>query len=174
MTDESKPANPAAHGDYERRDISAAAVLYFLAGLLVAGLIAYFVVYGLYSFLKNQDQARQVPVSPLITNPPSDTRRLPKEYTTDAGSTDYEKYLKKNFPVPQLETDERNQLDKIRLNEEQILSTYDYIDQKAGTVRIPIDRAIDLIAQRGLPVRSSTSETAMVNANDAKAKGHKK
>ncbi len=40
------------------------------------------------------------------------------------------------------------------MKEEQTLSSYDYIDQKAGTVRIPIDRAMDLIAQRGLPVRS--------------------
>jgi hypothetical protein len=173
MTDQTKPANPAAHGDYERRDIGVAAVLYFLAGLLVAGLIAYLVVYGLYSFLKNQDQARQAPVSPLITSPPGDTRRLPKEYTTDAESTDYEKYLKKNFPVPQLETDERTQLDKIRLNEEQILSTYDYIDQKTGTVRIPIDRAMDLITQRGLPVRSQSPE-APVATNSTNAKEHKK
>jgi len=172
MTDDTNHAPP--HGDYERRDIGVAGVLYFLAGLLVAGLIVHFVVHGLFFFLQEQNETHQVAVSPLVTNPPGDTRRLPQDYTTDADSTDYEKYLKKNFPVPQLETDERNQLDKIRLSEEQILSTYDYIDQKAGTVRIPIDRAMDLIAQRGLPVRSSTSETAMVNATDAKAKGHKK
>jgi hypothetical protein len=172
MTDDTNHA--PAHGDYERRDIGAAGVLYFLAGLLVAGVIVHFVVHGLFFFLQKQNEAQQVAVSPLVTNSPSDTRRLPQDYTTDAGSSDYEKYLKKNFPVPQLETDERTQLDKIRLNEEQILSTYDYIDQKAGTVRIPIDRAMDLIAQRGLPVRSSTSETAMVKTTDAKAKGHKK
>jgi hypothetical protein len=173
MTDESKPANPAAHGDYERRDIGVAGVLYFLAGLLVAGLIVHFVVHGLFFFLQEQNEAHQVAVSPLVTNPQTDTRRLPKEYTTDAQSTDYEKYLKKNFPAPQLETDERIQLDKMRLNEEEILSTYDYIDQKAGTVRIPIDRAMDLIVQRGLPVRSQNTE-APAAANSANTKGNKK
>jgi hypothetical protein len=166
MTDQTKPANPTAHGDYERRDISVAAVLYFLAGLLVAGLIVHFVVHGLFFFLQKQNEAHQVAVSPLVTNAPTDTRRLPKEYETDAESTDYQKYLKKNFPVPQLETNERNQLDKIRLNEEQILSTYDYIDQKAGTVRIPIDRAMDLIAQRGLPVRSQSDQLNDIQSID--------
>jgi hypothetical protein len=68
--------------------------------------------------------------------------------------------LKQNFPAPQLEIDERNQLDKIRIDEAQTLSTYDWVDQKAGTVRIPIDRAMDLIAQRGLPVRTQTSNQA--------------
>ncbi len=172
MTDDTNRA--PAHGDYERRDISVAAVLYFLAGLLVAGVIVHFVAHGLFFFLERQNEAHSIALSPLITNPPSDTRRLPQEFKTDAESTDYEKYLKKNFPVPQLETDERNQLDKIRLSEEQILGTYDYIDQKAGTVRIPIDRAMDLIAERGLPVRSSTSETAVSNTTASKAKGHKK
>ena len=67
------------------------------------------------------------------------------------------KYLEKNFPSPQLEIDERTELNKDRLREEQTLSTYDWVDQNAGTVRIPIDRAMDLIAERGLPVRSQTS-----------------
>ena len=83
---------------------------------------------------------------------------------------DYRDYLKQNFPSPQLEIDERNQLDKIRLDEEQTLSTYDYVDQNAGTVRIPIDRAMDLIAQRGLPVRVQTSETAVAASSDSNIK----
>ena len=43
-----------------------------------------------------------------------------------------------------MEEDERGQLNSIRLKEEQTLSTYDYVDKNAGTVRIPIDRAMDL------------------------------
>ena len=66
---------------------------------------------------------------------------MPKDYPESA------------FPSPRLEEDERGQLNGIRLKEEQTLSTYDYIDKNAGTVRIPIDRAMDLIVQRGLPVR---------------------
>jgi hypothetical protein len=154
MSDDIKHGNSNGHGDYERRDIGVAGVLYFLAGLVVAGLCVHFIVTGLFHFLERQNDSQQVAVSPLATNVPKDTRKLPAEYKTDSGSADYEKYLKSTFPAPQLEINERNQLDKIRLNEENTLSTYDYIDRKAGTVRIPIDRAMDLIAQRGLPVRS--------------------
>ena len=31
------------------------------------------------------------------------------------------------------------------------LNNYDWVDQSAGVVRLPIDRAMDLIAERGLP-----------------------
>lgn len=105
----------------------------------------YFVVDGLYSYLDKRSAAQQAPVSPLVTNAPTDTRHVAKDYTKTA------------FPDPRLEDDERGQLNDVRLKEEQTLSTYDYVDKNAGTVRIPIDRAMDLIAQRGLPVRSQSA-----------------
>ena len=37
------------------------------------------------------------------------------------------------------------------------LGSYDWVDQKNGVVRIPIDRAMDLVAQRGLPVVSQSA-----------------
>jgi hypothetical protein len=151
MSNPTHPANSSGNGGYERRDIGSAGVLYFLAGLAVAGFLVYFIVMGLYSYLEKRSEAEQVPVNPLVTNAPADTRKL---------SVDYKDYLKQNFPSPQLEIDERNQLDKIRTDEAQTLATYDYIDQKAGTVRIPIDRAMDLIAQRGLPVRAQAGAAA--------------
>jgi hypothetical protein len=145
-------ANSTGNGGYERQDIGAAGVLYFLLGIAVAGFLAYFIVDGLYHFLDRRSEAEQAPVNPLVTNAPEDTRQIPKQYNGD-----YEKFLKENFPAPQLEIDERNQLDKIRKDEERTLATYDYIDKNAGTVRIPIDRAMDLIAQRGLPVRAQSA-----------------
>ena len=144
MTEPTKPATPAAHGDYERRDIGAAGVLYFLAALAALGLATHFLITSLYSYLDKTSRAQEAPVSPLVTNVPEDTRHL---------STDYRDYLKQNFPAPQLEIDERTQLNKIRQAEAETLSTYDYIDKDAGTVRIPIDRAMELIVERGLPVR---------------------
>jgi hypothetical protein len=126
------------------------------------------VVNGIYSFLGKQSEANQTPVSPLVTNAPKDTRKL---------SSDYKDYLKQNFPSPQLEVDERGQLDEVRTDEAETLSTYDWVDQKTGTVRIPIDRAMDLIAQRGLPVRTQNgsetgqpSKPAPDNKKDKKAK----
>jgi len=160
MNHEPNHAN-SGNGGFERRDIGVGGVLYFLAGLAVFGLISHFMVTALYHYLERQTEAQQAPVSPLVAHAPADTRHL---------AVDYRDYLKQNFPSPQLEIDERNQLDKIRLDEEQTLSTYDYVDQNAGTVRIPIDRAMDLIAQRGLPVRVQTSETAVAASSDSNIK----
>jgi hypothetical protein len=166
MSNETHSANSTGNDGYERRDIGVRGVLYFLAGLVVAGVFIHFVVSGLYSFLEKQSQSQQAPVSPLVTNAPADTRKLP---------TDYQDYLKQSFPAPQLEIDERNQLDRVRIDEAQTLSTYDWVDQKAGTVRIPIDRAMDLLAQRGLPVRPQASnQSSAAPTSKEEKKGTKK
>jgi len=166
MSDDIKHANPAGHGDYERRDIGVAAVLYFLAGLAVAMLLVYFVANGIFWYLDKRFEAQQKPVSPLVTNAPADTRHLPAQYNED-----YQKYLKQGFPAPQLEVNERTELNDERLREENTLSTYDYVDKNAGTIRIPIDRAMDLLAEKGLPVRSQADAAA---PQPEKAKGSKK
>jgi hypothetical protein len=162
MTDEKHPVTPASHGDYERSDIGVRGVLYFLAGLAVAVVFAYLIVAGIYSFLDKRSASEQAPVNPLVTNAPADTRHIANDYPQST------------FPNPKLEVDERGQLNDIRLKEEQTLSTYDYIDKNAGTVRIPIDRAMDLIAQRGLPVRSQSGTTAAPAAQSKPAEKKEK
>lgn len=161
MSNDIHPANTTGNGGYERQDIGAKGVLYFLLGLAAAGLLVYFVVVGLYSYLDKRSEAEQAPMNPLVTNAPVDTRRIPKDYPQGA------------FPNPKLEEDERGQLNGVRLKEEQTLSTYGYIDKNAGTVRIPIDRAMDLIAQRGLPVRAQ-SAIEIVAAAPSKPQPEKK
>lgn len=56
-------------------------------------------------------------------------------------------------PAPRLETGNGQVLQELRVKEDTLLNNYTWIDQKAGVVRIPIDRAIELVAQRGLPTR---------------------
>lgn len=145
MSNQPNHVNQHGNGGYERSDIGVAGILYFLLGLLVAGILVYFVVNGLYAFLQKRSEAEQTPLNPLVTNAPTDTRHVDRDYP------------KATFPDPKLEEDERGQLNGIRLKEEQTLSTYDYVDKSAGTVRIPIDRAMDLIVQRGLPVREENA-----------------
>lgn len=50
-------------------------------------------------------------------------------------------------------TDDGNQdVADLHAREDLLLSNYSWVDQSKGTVRIPIERAMQLIAQRGLPV----------------------
>ena len=83
MSNEPHPANSNGNGGYERQDIGVAGVLYFLLGLLVAGLFIFFLVDGIYSYLDKRSEAEQAPVNPLVTNAPADTR-------TSANPEDYE------------------------------------------------------------------------------------
>jgi hypothetical protein len=163
MTNEPHTANSGSHGGFERRDVGIAGVLYFLLGLVAAGLIVYFAAKGVFSYLDKQTEAQQAPVSPMVTNAPRDTRRLPPEYNGN-----YRDYLNQNFPAPQLEIDERTQLNDIIIKQEQELSSYAWVDQQAGAVRIPIDRAMDLVAQRGLPVRAPATPQLAAGSRDKK------
>jgi hypothetical protein len=58
-------------------------------------------------------------------------------------------------PEPRLQTRPAADIEKMRITERQILESYAWIDEKGGIVRIPVERAMDLIAQRGLPVRKT-------------------
>jgi hypothetical protein len=57
-------------------------------------------------------------------------------------------------PPPQLESDPSRDLAEIRTREEKVLNSYGWVDRSKGVIRIPIERAIELTAQRGLPARS--------------------
>jgi hypothetical protein len=59
-------------------------------------------------------------------------------------------------PEPRLETLPGVDYDQFHAAEERILNSYGWIDQKNRVVRIPIDRAIDIIVQQGLPSRPAT------------------
>jgi len=58
-------------------------------------------------------------------------------------------------PKPRLETTPDPDLKAFRSAEDQELNSYGWVDQQKGVVRIPIDRAIDLLAKKGLPSRQS-------------------
>ena len=59
---------------------------------------------------------------------------------------------------PRLQVRAPQDLEQYKGAQEDILKTYGWVDQKAGFVRIPIDRAMDILLQKGLPVRGTPSE----------------
>lgn len=54
-------------------------------------------------------------------------------------------------PSPRLQTIPSTDLKEVREQEDQLLHSYGWVDKNNGVVRIPIDRAMDLLAARGLP-----------------------
>jgi|SRR5580658_5628282 hypothetical protein len=159
MTNEIKHENTAGHGSFERQDLTPRGIFYFLGTLIAVTVLCLFALDGLFHFLDQREKASQPAVNPLVTNVPEDTRHIAPGHPQTA------------FPSPKLEEDERGQLNGIRLSEEQTLYSYGWVDEKAGAVHIPIERAMDLIVQRGLPVRAQgpAGESAVANAAAGKA-----
>jgi hypothetical protein len=54
------------------------------------------------------------------------------------------------------------------MQEVQRLNSYGWVDQQAGIARIPIDRAMALLAQRGLPTRPQAGVAPPSDVNTAK------
>jgi hypothetical protein len=63
-------------------------------------------------------------------------------------------------PQPRLELENGEILGALHAKEDKVLNNYTWIDQGAGKVSLPIDRAIELTAQRGLPVRPAANGQA--------------
>jgi hypothetical protein len=57
------------------------------------------------------------------------------------------------FPAPALQSNPSVDLQTYKSRAEQELNTYGWIDRPHGVVKIPIERAMNLLATRGLPVR---------------------
>ncbi len=138
--------------DFEREDLTPKPILIFLGALAVGCVLVYFILRGMYSYLDSYENHHQPVQSPLVQQTTVDTRSVSPGDVT-------------KFPQPRLEGDERREINDFREHEEQTLNSYGWVDQQAGVVRIPIDRAMQLMAQRGLPVRAQ-SET--VPSSDVK------
>ena len=111
--------------------------------LAVITLMCYGIVAGLYKFMESRAVAGDTNRAPLAAPQAQpaivDGRLLPGNTTPPAT-------LLVNEPV---------NLQKFRAQEEHILTSYGWMDQNAGTIRMPIARAQDLLMARGLPARST-------------------
>jgi len=159
MIEETKHSEHSDVG-FEHQDLSARAVFTFLIGLALAGVLVYFVIWGIYSSMDAYERRHEPPQSPLVKPEETDTRIVsPAEVM--------------KFPQPRLERNERLEINDFRLKEEQTLNSYGWVDEKAGVVHIPIERAMELVAKRGLPTtpRVGTAPPSPVNVvNQAAAR----
>ena len=114
----------------ETSDVDIRGVVRFVIGLIVAGVVIHVLVWFMYSYFRRESARPVASEYPLAATA---MRRLP--------------------PEPRLQTDPRDDLANLRRSEEQLLTSYGWVDRNAGIVHIPIDRAMKLIVERGLPSR---------------------
>jgi len=77
--------------------------------------------------------------------------------------------LVKRFPTPRLQSDDGNmEVADMHAREDMLLDYYTWIDQNKQTVRIPIERAMQLVVQKGLPVESQQGPQEQAMFGDKK------
>ena len=129
----SEPINgPSGH---ELSDLSARNISFFGAGLAVLIIVALLASYGLIAWLRDGAARRAEPPSPLAVVP-----------EPTAG--------------PQLEIQPGRALKAMREQEEAHLKGYGWIDQEKGIAHIPIERAMEILVQKGVPARRSERDSA--------------
>jgi len=113
--------------NYERRDIDVRA-LFTVAFLLLLSFVAIFIVVTLMMHYFKVHE-------PAVT----------------AGQANIPVTRSREFPEPRLLIKPGANLAELRATEESDLNSYGWIDQSSGIARIPIDRAMQLLLERGLP-----------------------
>ena len=134
--------HPGHEVEFEHEDLGTRGVFAFMVGLAVVGVVIYFIIVGMYSFLDKYERSQMSTASPLVTSKGVMSRVVTQE--------DMDKAFRDNG-APMLETNERTQLRDFLMNQENQLNSYGWVNKEKGVAHIPIERAMELVAQRGLP-----------------------
>ena len=126
-----KQDSPVDRGaGYERRDANVRALLKFafwMAVVLAVVMVGMKWTFDYYS----RTQSLGAPASPLFAG-----RELP--------------------PSPRLQVQPRLELKDYCAAQEQRVNSYAWVDRSSGVVRVPVDRAMDLLLARGLAARPAS------------------
>jgi hypothetical protein len=121
---------------HEQREVDPRLIVWSAVGLAIGTAIVCLIVWGLFNYLKSSYEHEYAKIPVPVAGPA----------TVVSG--------------PRVQEHPAEEIKVLRAHEDHVLSSYAWVDQKDGIVRIPIDRAKDLLLQRGLPVKSSTQGSA--------------
>jgi len=128
---------PTAHDDlnvsgHELDHVYVPGIVWTTVGLVLLVVLALALMYGMLSVLN-----RSLPGS----EPTSQVRLPPAQVS-----------------APWLNPDQPRELQILRQREAELLGHYGWVDQQQGIARIPIERAMTILTEQGLPAASSTKE----------------
>ena len=154
------------HPGYEATDVNPKGILVFLVGLGVSVLV-FFVVCYLFGKVINGTYVKD-DGPPTKWNQEGATKARNLESNPAMEQQELQR-MTQRFPTPRLQTDDGNQdVADMHERESLLLEHYSWVDQSKGVVRIPIDRAMELIAQRGLPVAPAATQNEPLMTADEK------
>jgi len=125
MNDEHTPSSAATTVRHEMTDVSSKPLALFALVLAVAVALAGLFLIWLFARLEKEAERRDPRLSPLVTN--------------------------QTPPPPRLQTAPSSDLHGMRAAEDRALTDYRWIDKERGLVQLPIERAMELLIDEGLP-----------------------
>ena len=152
---EHRPEEIDASLGYERTDVRVSGIVVFLVAMSIFVVVTAVLCYGIGAVINAHLNKEDGPTSKWakavhlreLGNMPSSPELQNKIAA-----------LTQTFPTPRLVTDNGNQnVADLHAKENLLLNHYSWVDQSKGTVRIPIEQAMELIAQRGLSVAPPTA-----------------
>jgi hypothetical protein len=130
---------------YEHSDIDAAFGYKFAIWLAVAMILSAAIVYGTFRVFDAQTSTADAAV---------------QKYPLAAGRP-------KEPPLPRLQTQPFKDLYQLRLGEDGKLDSYAWVDKEVGVTRIPIDRAMEILIEKGLPARTGGTDGKSLVVSDS-------
>ena len=120
---------------HEESDVNVSAVLRYGLGLFVIAAIAHVFLFWLVGVYERQYHRAQTQVYPMASGQQD---RLP--------------------PEPRLQDNPQEDLRSLRTRQDTQLHQYGWVNKEAGIARIPIEEAMRIVVQKGLPARQGTQK----------------
>ncbi len=156
--DHGEPEKVDASAGYERSDASVTGIAVFMTSLLIFVAVVGLLCYGIGAWFNARMNREDGPNSKWTKT--VDVRQLGNLPSSPELQNKIAE-ITQTFPTPRVQTDDGDQdVADLHAREDLLLSNYSWVDQSKGTVRIPIEQAMQLIAQRGLPVATAVNTQA--------------
>jgi hypothetical protein len=158
-----KPEQLDSSKGYEASDVRVSGVVVFLVALTIFAVVTGLLAYGLGKVLDARMSKEDGP--PSRWTRPVDVRPLGNMPSNPEMQSKLSE-MTQSFPTPKLQTDDGSQdVADLHAREDLLLNNYSWLDQSQGKVRIPIERAMELIAQRGLPVAKAVEQAPLMTGD---------
>ena len=115
---------------HEESDVNVAAILRYGLGLFAVAVVVHIFLWWLLGAYERQNERAQTQVFPMAADQQD---RLP--------------------PAPRFQDNPQQELQQLREKQKALLEGYGWVNKEAGVVRIPIEDAMKLVVDRGLPTR---------------------
>jgi hypothetical protein len=157
------------HPGYELEDVNVKGISVFLVGLFGTVIIFFFFCYGMGMLINNVLVKHDGKATKWTVAAGAVPAGKGQDLASNAAMQQKELQQMTNaFPQPRLDIDDGNQATAdLHAREDLLLENYSRVDGQPDAIRIPIERAMELIAQRGLPVNQAAASTDNV-AHSAK------